>query len=166
MADIALKGNLIHTCGSIPKPGTRVPDFKLTRSDLVDVGLEDYPGLRKVLNIFPSVDTPVCALSVRAFNERAAAIEDVVVLNISADLPFAHKRFCAVEGIEGVVSLSCFRSTFPTDYGLRIVDGPLKGLCSRVVLVLDATNRVLHAEQVPEIVQEPDYNAALASLRA
>ena len=130
---------------------------------MTEVGLEDFSGVR-VLNIFPSVDTPVCANSVRQFNEQAAGRDGVTVLNISADLPFALKRFCGAEGLDGVVSLSSYRSSFATDYGLEIIDGPLTGLCSRAVLVVDGDGVVQYTEQVPEIAQEPDYEAALAAL--
>ncbi|MCB9640309.1 MAG: thiol peroxidase [Myxococcales bacterium] len=164
MATITLRGNEIHTSGDLPAVGSNSPDFTLTNAGLQDVSLAAYAGKRKVLNIFPSVDTPVCASSVRAFNAKAAGKEDVVVLNISADLPFAMKRFCAAEGLEGVESLSSFRSGFAKEFGLEIVDGPLAGLCSRAVIVLDADNKVVHVEQVPEIGQEPNYETALASL--
>lgn len=163
MARIMLKGNPIHTCGDLPAKGAIAPEFVLANGDLGDSRLSDYRG-KKVLNIFPSLDTPVCALSVRAFNQKAAGRSGVTVLNISADLPFAQKRFCGVEGLERAVVLSCFRSSFAQDYGLEITDGPLRGLCSRVVLVLDEDNRVVHSEQVPEIAQEPDYAAALAAV--
>ncbi len=163
MATITVKGNPIHTSGELPAKGSAAPSFRLVKSDLSEVGLGDYEG-RKVLNVFPSIDTPVCANSVRRFNQDAASHDGVTVLNISADLPFAHSRFCGAEGLDGVESLSAFRSSFAADYGLEIADGPLAGLCSRAVLVLDADNRVLYTEQVPEIGQEPDYNAALAAL--
>ena len=163
MAEITLKGNPIHTAGDLPANGTAAPGFSLTDTSLADKSLEDYPG-KKVLNVFPSLDTPVCAVSIREFNQRAAGREGVTVLNISADLPFAHGRFCAAEGIEGAINLSTLRSTFARDYNLEIVDGPLKGLCSRAVLVLDEADNVVYSEQVPEIAQEPDYEAALAAL--
>ena len=163
MAQITLQGNPIHTRGDLPARGTPAPDFRPADTALAEKSLGDFPG-KKVLNIFPSLDTPVCAVSVRQFNQRAAGREGVSVLNVSADLPFAHKRFCAAEGIEGAVNLSTFRSTFGRDYNLDIVDGPLAGLCSRAVLVLDEDNRVVYGEQVPEIAQEPDYEAALAAL--
>lgn len=163
MAEITLKGNPIHTSGELPANGTTAPGFTLADAGLADKSLDDYSG-KKVLNVFPSIDTPVCAVSVRQFNQQAAGRDGVTVLNISADLPFAHGRFCAAEGIEGAVTLSTLRSSFARDYGLEIVDGPLKGLCSRAVLVLDEANNVIHSEQVPEIAQEPDYEAALAAL--
>jgi thiol peroxidase len=164
MAEITLKGNPIHTNGDLPATGSTAADFTLTAADLSDKGLDAWAGSKKVLNIFPSVDTPVCALSVKAFNAKAASKDGVVVLNISADLPFAQKRFCGAEGVEGAVTLSTFRSSFAKDYGLEIVDGPLAGLCSRAVIVLDENNAVVYSEQVPEIAQEPDYDAALAAL--
>ncbi len=163
MAEITLKGNPIHTSGELPANGTAAPAFSLADTSLADKSLDDFPG-KKVLNVFPSLDTPVCAVSVRQFNQRAAGRDGVTVLNISADLPFAHGRFCSTEGIENAVSLSTMRSSFAQDYGLEIVDGPLKGLCSRAVLVLDEANNVVYGEQVPEIAQEPNYEAALAAL--
>jgi len=164
MAQITLKGNAIHTVGELPAEGAQAPGFTLVKTDLSETGLADYGDQKKVLNIFPSLDTGICAMSVRAFNARAADREGVVVLNISADLPFAHGRFCAAEGLDGVEALSTLRSSFADDYGVRITDGPMAGLCSRAVVVLDGHNRVLYTEQVPEIAQEPDYDAALAAL--
>lgn len=164
MAEITLKGNTIHTSGSLPEKGSVVPAFKLVASDLSEATLDTYAGKKKVLNIFPSIDTGICALSVKAFNQKAGDKDGVVVLNISADLPFAQKRFCGAEGVENAVTLSTFRSDFAKEYGLEIVDGPMAGLCSRAVLVLDADNKVVYSEQVPEIAQEPDYDAALAAL--
>jgi thiol peroxidase len=163
MARITLKGNPFNTCGELPAKGSVAPDFALVGLDLAPVRLADLTG-KKVLNVFPSLDTPVCAISVRTFNERAAGKPGVTVLNISADLPFAQKRFCGAEGIERAVTASTFRSTFAKEYGLEIADGPLAGLCSRAVIALDEKNRVLYTEQVPEIAQEPDYDAALAAL--
>jgi thiol peroxidase len=163
MADITLKGNTIHTGGSLPKVGNESPKTKLTRADLSDVTLDEIKG-KKILNIFPSIDTSTCATSVRQFNAKAAGRGDVTVLNISADLPFAMKRFCAAEGLERVQTLSAFRSSFAKDFGLQIIDGPLAGLCSRAVIVLDDKNRVVYTEQVGEIAQEPNYDAALEAL--
>ncbi len=166
MAVITLKGQQTNTIGTLPAVGTVVPDFILTKTDLSDVGKHDFSGKRIVFNIFPSVDTSVCAASVRKFNEAAAALDTTVVLCISQDLPFAHDRFCGAEGIKNVVSLSAFRSkTFGQQFGVSIVDGPLAGLFSRAVVVADAEGKVLYTEQVPEITQEPDYQAALAALR-
>jgi thioredoxin-dependent peroxiredoxin len=163
MARITLKGNPFDTSGELPAKGTVAPDFTLVGRDLAPKRLTDFAG-KKVLNVFPSLDTPVCAISVRTFNERAAGKPGVTVLNISADLPFAQGRFCGAEGIERAVTLSTFRSTFARDYGLEIEGGPLQGLCSRAVIVLDEKNRVVYTEQVPEIAQEPAYDAALAAL--
>jgi thiol peroxidase len=164
MATITLKGNPIPTSGELPAVGSSAPDFKLVRTDMALVNLSTYGTKKKVLNIFPSVDTPVCAASVRTFNKKAAWRGGVVVLNISADLPFAHKRFCAAEGIEHVESLSTFRGSFANDYGLTIAGGPLAGLCARAVVVVDENNQVVYRELVPEIAQEPNYDAALAAL--
>ena len=166
MATIKLGGSPIHTVGELPKKGDKAPDFKLTRSDLEDVSLEDYAGKKKILNILPSLDTGVCAASTRRFNVEAAKLGNTVILTISNDLPFAQKRFCEAEGIKEVVALSELRTRdFGEAYGVRISDGPMAGLMSRAVLVLDESNVVVHAEQVPEIAQEPDYDAALAAAR-
>lgn len=164
MANITFKGNPISTTGELPAVGSTAPGLRLTNTDLQDLDLSAFPGIR-ILNIFPSVDTRVCAASVRRFNEEAGAKEGVSVLNISADLPFAHKRFCGAEGLEGVVSLSTFRSTFTKDYGVEMVDGPLAGLAARAIVVLDGDGKVLYTEQVPEIAQEPNYEAALAAAK-
>lgn len=164
MAKITLKGNPVNTLGELPAVGSTSPDFTLTRQDLKDVKLGEYAGKQKVLNIFPSVDTPTCAMSVRQFNQKAASVPNTVVLNISADLPFALKRFCAAEGIANVEALSAFRSGFAKDWKLQIADGPLAGLCSRAVVVLDENNKVLYTEQVSEIANEPNYEKALGSL--
>jgi thiol peroxidase len=164
MSQITLKGTPFNTVGDLPKVGTTAPDFKLTKIDLSEATLSSYIGKRKVLNIFPSIDTPTCATSVRKFNEKAAALKNTVVLCISADLPFAQKRFCGAEGIASVESLSTFRSTFGKDYKVEMADSPLRGLCSRAVVVLDENNKVLHVEQVSEIANEPNYESALASL--
>jgi len=165
MANITLKGNPIKTRGNLPAVGTTLSSIKLTKLDLSDVGLESYAGKKKVLNIFPSVDTAVCATSVRHFNKDATDLPNTVVLNISADLPFALKRFCGAEGIQNAEALSTFRSNFAKDLQLDILDGPLSGLCSRAVIVLDENNSVLYAEQVPEIAQEPNYETALKALK-
>lgn len=164
MATITLKGNPIPTSGDLPAVGSNAPNFSLVRTDMAEVKLANYGGKKKVLNIFPSIDTPVCATSVRTFNQRAAGRGSVVVLNISADLPFAHKRFCAAEGIQNVESLSTFRSAFASEYGVAMTGGPLAGLCARAVVVIDENNRVVYSELVPEIAQEPNYDAALAAL--
>ncbi len=165
MANITLKGNPIHTSGELPPVGARAPDFQLVGGDLKDVSLAAFAGKKKVLNIVPSLDTPVCATSTRRFNEKAGALPDTVVLVVSADLPFAAKRFCTTEGLANVVPLSMMRSKkFATDYGVLIVDGPLAGLTARAVIVLDERDQVVHRQLVPEIGQEPDYDAALKAL--
>ena len=165
MATITLKGNKIQTVGSIPAVGSEAPFFCLVKTDRSEAGPADFAGKRMVLNIFPSLDTAVCAASVRRFNKEAASFDNTVVLCISADLPFAHKRFCEVEGLEDVVSLSVFRSpAFGNDYGVTIADGPLQGLLSRAVVIVDTDGRITYSEQVPEIVEEPDYDAVLAAL--
>lgn len=165
MAEITLGGNPVQTAGELPAVGTPAPSFALTDAELGERTLADYAGKSIVLNIFPSLDTGVCAASVRRFNELAARREDAVVLCISADLPFAQGRFCGAEGIDGVVTLSAFRSpSFGNDYGVRMTDGKLAGLLSRAVVVVDGSGTVTYTEQVPEIAQEPDYDAALAAL--
>lgn len=145
--------------------GSKAPDFKLVRKDLSDATLASFAGKKKVLNIFPSVDTGTCATSVRKFNKEAADLNGVAVLNISADLPFAQSRFCGAEGIQNTETLSSFRSTFAKDYGLEIADGPLAGLCSRVVIVIDENDKVVYTEQVGDIVNEPNYAPALQALK-
>lgn len=162
MATITFKGTPIQTIGALPKVGSKAPAFKLTAADLSDVGLDKYAGKKKVLNIVPSLDTSVCALSAQRFNREASGVTDVVVLNVSADLPFAQKRFCESNNLKNVCSLSVFRSPeFGKDYGVTIATGPLAGLLSRAVVVLDRNDVVVHTEQVPEIAQEPNYDAAL-----
>jgi thiol peroxidase len=163
VAKITLKGNPINTSGNLPAVGSSAPDFALVAGDLSEKKLSAFTG-KRVLNVFPSIDTGVCATSVRTFNKKAAAVSGVTVLNISMDLPFAAKRFCGAEGIEGAVTLSAFRSNFGDQYGLKITDGPLTGLCSRAVIVVDEAGKVVYTEQVPEIGQEPNYDAALAKL--
>jgi len=166
MASITLKGTGINTCGNLPAVGSKAPAFNLTAKDLSDVGLDAYAGKKKILNIVPSLDTGVCATSAKTFNEKVASLQGVALLDISADLPFAAARFCDSHALANIVPLSTFRSpAFGKDYGVEIVDGPLRGLTARAVLVLDENNTVLHAELVPEIVQEPDYEAALAALK-
>jgi thiol peroxidase len=165
MANITLKGNEIHTVGELPKVGEKAPDFTLIKGDLSKATLADYAGKRVVLNIFPSIDTGTCAASVRAFNREAAALENTAVLNISRDLPFAQNRFCGAEGIENSLTLSDFADgSFGQTYGLTITDGPLAHLHSRCVVVLNEEGTVIHTEQVPEIVDEPNYEAALKVL--
>lgn len=165
MAKITLKGNPVNTIAEIPKTGTQAPDFKLVGNDLSEKTMNDYKGNKLVLNIFPSLDTPTCAASVRKFNEEAAKLENTKVLCISKDLPFAQSRFCGAEGIKNVETLSDFRDgSFGKDYGVEIADGPLAGLESRAVVILDENGKVIYTQQVPEIVDEPDYDKALAVL--
>jgi len=165
MASITLGGNPIHTSGDLPQKGSKAADFTLVKTDLSTASLADFAGKRLVLNIFPSIDTGTCAQSVRTFNKNASELENTIVLCISRDLPFAQKRFCGAEGLENVVNLSDFKSgAFGKNYGLEITDGPLAGLHSRVVVVLDENGTVLHAEQVAEIADEPNYDAAIAVL--
>jgi len=164
MAQITLRGDAINTNGELPQVGSQAPDFVLTTGDLADVTLADYAGTKKLLNIVPSLDTPTCALSTKKFNEAAKQHENAVFLTVSADLPFAQGRFCQAENLEVIQSLSTMRSQFSEDYGIKIVDGPLAGVTGRAVLVLDENNKVIHSELVPEIAQEPDYDAALATL--
>ncbi|MBR9971963.1 thiol peroxidase [Magnetospirillum sulfuroxidans] len=165
MATVTLKGNPVSTAGEIPAVGAQAPDFRLTRTDLGDVTLADYTGKNVVLSVFPSVDTPTCATSVRKFNAEAAKLANTVVLCASADLPFAHKRFCGAEGLENVVSASDMRDKdFGTRYGLTITSGPLAGLLARAVIVIGADGVVKHSQLVGEIGEEPDYAAAIAVL--
>ncbi|MBE9402834.1 thiol peroxidase [Brachybacterium sp. p3-SID1565] len=165
MAAITFQNNPVSTVGELPQKGSSAPQFDLVGTDMGPVTSGDFAGKRVVLNIFPSVDTGTCAMSVRRFNELAAGLENTTVLCVSRDLPFAQERFCGAEGIENVVSASAFRSTFGEDYGVTMSDGPLAGLLSRAVVVVDADGTVLYTEQVPEIADEPDYDAALAALR-
>jgi thioredoxin-dependent peroxiredoxin len=165
MAEITLKGNPIHTNGDLPVVGSTAPDFRLTKNDLSDVSLGDFAGRSKILSIVPSLDTGLCAESARKFNQLVGGRDDVVVLVISADLPFAQGRFCSAEGIDRVHTLSMMRSrNFAKDYGVLVQDGPTAGITARAVVVLDADNKVLHTELVPEIGQEPNYDAAFAAL--
>ncbi len=165
MAKITLKGNPVNTLGTLPAKGTTAADFKLVKTDLSEVSLANYAGKKKVLNIFPSVDTPTCAMSVRQFNQKASGMNNTVVLCISADLPFAQKRFCGAEGIANVEALSSFRSSLGKEWGIEFADSPLKGLLSRCVVVLDENNKVIHTEQVAETANEPNYDAALSALK-
>jgi thiol peroxidase len=166
MATITLKGNEIHTNGELPAVGSAAPDFSLTRGDLADVSLADFAGKKLLLNIVPSLDTPTCATSTRKFNEEASQVEGAAILVVAADLPFAMGRFCTTEGIENVTPLSLMRSRkFAKDYGVLITDGPLAGITARAIVVIDADGKVAYTEMVPEIAQEPDYDAALAALR-
>ncbi|MFU8780270.1 MAG: thiol peroxidase [Kiritimatiellia bacterium] len=165
MAQVTFKGSPIAIAGGLPAKGSKAPSFKLVGADLADVSLDGFSGKKVVLNIFPSIDTPVCAMSVKTFNQKAAGCSNVVVLCVSVDLPFAQGRFCGAEGVESVITLSAFRDrAFGDAYGVRILEGPLAGLFARAVVVIDADGTVLHSELVPEIAQEPDYAAALAAL--
>lgn len=165
MSTITFQGNKIHLSGDLPKVGTQAPDFRLVNSDLKDVSLQDFAGRKKLLNIVPSVDTPVCATSTRKFNEFAKEAGDVVMLTVSADLPFAASRFCGAENVEQIIPLSMMRSRkFAEDYGVLIEDGPLEGLAARAVVVLDQNDKVIYTELVPEISQEPDYDKAMAAM--
>ncbi|WP_313373375.1 thiol peroxidase [Chishuiella sp.] len=166
MSEITFKGNPIHTGGVLPIVGEKAPSFALTASDLSQKTLADYQGKYVVLNIFPSVDTGVCAQSVREFNKEVSSVENTVVLCISKDLPFALSRFCAAEGLENVITLSDFKTEeFANAYGVKMVDGPLEGLLSRAVVIINPNGEVVYTEQVPEIGQEPDYKNALAAIK-
>ncbi|TVR40703.1 MAG: thiol peroxidase [Cryomorphaceae bacterium] len=166
MAQITLKGNSINTIGNLPQKGQTLPDFQLVRKDLSSVSAADFKGKRVVLNIFPSIDTGVCATSVRKFNEKAAHLNNTAVLCVSRDLPFAQARFCGAEGIENAETLSDFRTgEFGKAFGVEMTDGPLQNLHSRAVVVADENGVILHTEQVNDIVEEPDYDAALAVLK-
>ena len=165
MANITFDGNPVTTIGDLPEVGSTAPVFTLTGSDLGEVKLSDFTGKRVVLNIFPSLDTGECAQSVRAFNKLAEEFDNTVVVAVSMDLPFAHDRFCAAEGINNVVTGSAFRSSFPDDYQVVMTDGPLQGLLSRSVVIIDEDGKVTYTEQVPEGRNEPDYDSAKAALK-
>ena len=164
MTSVTFHGSPAHTIGELPAVGSKAPAFELVGADLGSLTSASLAGRRVVLNIFPSVDTGVCATSVREFNKRASGLTNTTVVCVSKDLPFAQARFCGAEGLDDVVTASAFRSTFGEDYGVTLTDGPLAGLLSRAVVVLDADGTVLHAQQVPEIGEEPDYEAAVAAL--
>ncbi len=164
MATVTLKGNELQTVGTLPEAGTQAPDFKLVKADLSEVSLSDYTGKKLILNIFPSIDTPTCATSVRKFNQQAAECENTAVLCVSADLPFALGRFCGAEGIDNVEAASGFRASFGEDYGLTFSTGPLAGLYSRSVVIIDESGKVIYTEQVAETADEPDYQSALDAL--
>ena len=165
MATISSRGEMVETSGELPAVGSAAPDFALRRADLSPVALADYAGSRLVLNIFPSIDTPTCAKSVRQFNERIAALANTHVLCVSADLPFALSRFCGAEGIDNVETASVYRAPeFGQDYGVYMAEGRLGGLLARAVVVIDGSGKVIHTELVPEIAQEPDYEAVAAAL--
>jgi thiol peroxidase len=166
MAKVTLKGNPVSTIGDLPKVGASAPEFSLTKTDLAAASRKDFAGKKIVLNIVPSIDTPTCATSVRKFNQQAASLPNTVVLCVSKDLPFAHKRFCGAEGIEKVQAVSAFRGPdFGKDYGVTITDGPLAGLFARAVVVIGADGKVAHTELVGEIANEPNYDKALAAAK-
>ena len=165
MTEIAFKGNPINTSGSLPQVGDKAPDFTLVNTDLEEVKLSDFKGKTVVLNIFPSLDTGVCAASVRKFNEKAGSKDNTVILGISSDLPFAAGRFCSMEGIKNTIALSVFRDdSFAKDYGVLLVDGPMKGLTARAVVIVNPEGKVIYNQLVPEITEEPDYNSAIDSI--
>ncbi len=165
MANIALKGNPIRTSGNLPQVGTKAPDFQLAGSDLKDLSLKDFSGKRKLISIVPSLDTPVCSLSSKRFNDQVQSHPEVLVLVVSADLPFAQKRFCSAEHATNIVPLSTFRSKdFAVDYGVLIENGPLAGFCARAVIVLDEKDQVIYTQLVQEITEEPEYDKALKAL--
>lgn len=164
---ITRRGAEMHVAGELPQPGDQLPPMRLTDTDLADVGLDAFAGKAKIFNIFPSLDTPTCALSIKQFNARVEALTGVVLLQVSADLPFAYKRFCAAEGLQNGVTLSMMRDkTFAADYGVLIEDGGMAGLCARAVVVADANDTVVYSQLVSEISEEPDYDAAIAALES
>ncbi|MDH3346327.1 MAG: thiol peroxidase [Kiritimatiellaceae bacterium] len=165
MAQVTFKGSPVQTAGELPSTGSAAPDFTLVKQDLSDATLGSYVGKKLVLNIFPSIDTSVCALSVKAFNAEAAALENTAVVCVSVDLPFAHARFCGAEGIDGVETASAFRSDFGEQYGVTMTDSVLAGLFARAIVVIDEAGKVIYTELVPEIAQEPDYDAVFAALK-
>ena len=166
METTAFKGTPVHTCGHLPHTGSQAPRFTLTRGDLTELRSEELKGRRIVLNIFPSLDTAVCATSVRKFNQLAASLDNTTVVAVSKDLPFAQSRFCTTEGIENLIAASAFRSPeFAREYGIEMVDGPLAGLLARAVVIIDETGRIIYTELVPEITHEPNYEAALKALK-
>lgn len=165
MASVTLKGNPFNTNGALPAVGQAAPNFELVKTDLSTVSLKDFAGKRVVLNVFPSIDTPTCATSVRQFNAKVNEAANTVVLCVSQDLPFAASRFCGAEGLDNVVPASAFRSDFASAYGVKLIDGPLTGLTARAVVVIDENGKVAHTELVGEIANEPNYDAALAALK-
>tara|TARA_R110000772_G_C13294986_1_gene438351 strand:- start:1932 stop:2429 length:498 start_codon:yes stop_codon:yes gene_type:complete len=164
MAEITLRGNPIHTNGDLPAVGSKAPEFSLVKTDLSALNSSDLKGKRVILNIFPSIDTPVCQTSTREFNAKVSGLDNTVVVCASMDLPFALNRFCGAEGLDKVVPASAFRSEFSADYGVKQIDGPLQGLTARAVVVIDENGQVKYTQLVGEIAEEPDYEAALASL--
>lgn len=166
MTTITFLGKPVNTSGDLPAVGSDAPEFSLTTGKLTDITLAKYQGLKKIMNIVPSLDTPTCAMSTRKFNEKASRLEKTIVLVISADLPFAQGRFCETEGLKDVVPLSTFRSDFADTYGVRIIDSPLAGLTARAVVVIDEDDKITYTELVPEVADEPDYESALNALRS
>jgi thiol peroxidase len=164
MATVTFQGNPVHTSGELPAVGSKAPEFTLVNGKLADVTLANYAGKRKILNIVPSLDTPVCAASTRKFNEKSSRLNNTVVLVISADLPFAQGRFCEAEGLKNVIPLSTFRSSFANDYGVNIVDSFLAGLTARAIVIIDESDKVIYTQLVHEVANEPDYESALATL--
>ncbi|MDD5579816.1 MAG: thiol peroxidase [Methylobacter sp.] len=164
MATITFQGNPLHTSGELPAQGAKAPDFKLVNGKLQDVTLATYAGKKKILNIVPSLDTPICAASTRKFNEKASSLDKTVVLIVSSDLPFAQGRFCEAEGLKDVIPLSTFRSTFADDYGVKLLDTALAGLTARAIVIIDENDIITYTQLVSEIADEPDYDKALASL--
>lgn len=164
MASVTLQGNAFNTVGTLPKVGSKAPNFTLVETDLSETTLADYAGSKLILNIFPSVDTGVCATSIRTFNQKASELDNTKVLCVSADLPFAAARFCGAEGIKNVATGSSFRGSFGSDYGVSFSDGPLAGLLSRSIVVIDEEGTVIYTEQVAETTEEPDYDSATAAL--
>ena len=166
MSTITFKGNQVHTSGNLPVAGTTAPDFKVAKTDLSNLSLKDFSGKKVLLNIFPSIDTGICAASTRRFNKDASSLPNTVVICVSKDLPFAHKRFCEAEGLTNVIPTSAIRNdSFEKGYGVNMIDGPMMGLLSRAVVVIGEDGKVKYSEQVPEIVQEPNYEAALNALK-
>lgn len=165
MAKITLSGNPINTIGELPKIGETAQNFTLVSSDLTEKSLSDFKGKRIILNLFPSIDTGICSASVRKFNEIVSTLENTVIINISKDLPFALSRFCAAEGLDNIFTLSDFRGSFSKDYGVEMIDGTLKGLISRAIIVIDEKNTIIYTEQVPEIKQEPNYDNVINILK-
>jgi len=167
MSQVTLKGGSVSIGGTFPQPGDTIEDFSLANNTREDVNLASFTGQKKVINIFPSIDTPTCALSVKRFNDEASDLSNTVVLCVSADLPFAQKRFCGAEGTDKIITLSSFRNNekFSSDYGVAIMDTTLKGLTTRAVIVVDENNKVIHSELVAEITEEPNYEAALSALK-
>lgn len=166
MATVTFLNNPVHTAGELPQKGTTAPKFELVKGDLSTLTDEELRGKRVLLNIFPSLDTSVCATSVRKFNQKAAQMKNTLVLAVSKDLPFAQSRFCATEGIDNVVAVSAFRSTkFGKEYGVELIDGPLAGLLCRAVIIIDESGKIMYEQLVPEITHEPDYEAAIEALK-